>query len=156
MLRIFVSVIFSLQDCLSYDTTEYTSTQNTNISLPSDNFEISADILSNKWDGYPQIYFGTELNVNNVAFGHIVSHDSIIYHGAEFKKNNSRLTMLETSSSKSTNTWYPVTLQKQGSNYSIICGNETLTYSNNTITIEKLFLIYIPNGKVKNLKIKAL
>ena len=103
-------------------------------------------------NSYPQVYIGTELNNNHISFGQMSQQKQ----GMEFKKNKSRLTLLLTNGSQSTNNWYNVTLKKQGDDYTFLWGNETLSYTNSSISADKLFLIYLPNGKSKNLKIKPL
>ena len=143
---------YELEDCTCYDTTEYNTQQSKDISLPSD-FEINIDLMAtSSSDSYPQVYIGTELNTNHISFGQMSQQKQ----GMEFKKNNSRLTLLLTNGSQSANNWYNVTLKKQGDDYTFLWGNETLSYTNSSISADKLFLIYLPNGKSKNLKIKPL
>ena len=143
---------YELEDCTCYDTTEYNTQQSKDISLPSD-FEINIDLMSTSSNNsYPQVYIGTELNNNHISFGQMSQQKQ----GMEFKKNKSRLTLLLTNGSQSTNNWYNVTLKKQGDDYTFLWGNETLSYTNSSISADKLFLIYLPNGKSKNLKIKPL
>ena len=147
-----LSESITIEDCTCYDTTEYNTQQSKDISLPSD-FEIDVDLMAtSSSDSYPQVYIGTELNTNHISFGQMSQQKQ----GVEFKKNNSRLTLLLTNGSQSVNNWYNVTLKKQGDDYTFLWGNETLSYTNSSISADKLFLIYLSNGKSRNLKIKPL
>ena len=106
----------------------------------------------NQRNEYPQFYVGTELSTNHVSVGEMNQG----YFGTEFKKNNTQLTRLLTNNTKSANTWYTCKLRKEGNDYSVIIDNETLTYTTDQMNPQYLFLIYLPNGKSKNLKIKPL
>ena len=102
---------------------------------------------------YPQLYLGTELNVNNIAVGQMTKEG---LQGFEFKKNNSRVTLQMTNSNATVNTYYTVKFTKNGNNYSFEFNNETLTYTNSTVTPTYLFLIYLPYAKARNIKIKSI
>lgn len=144
----------TIEDCTRYDTIEYTTRQDVQWAMPTGDFEVSADFYhTSNWDSFPQLYIGTELNVNNIAYGKIHNNK----YGAEFKKNGSRLTMIETNADLSNNTYHTIKLTRIGDLYTVICDNgETLTYSNNTILPTYLFIIYVPQSKIKNIKIKPL
>lgn len=146
--------IFVVEDCTRYDTTEYTTRQDVQWAMPTGDFEVSADFYhTSDSNSYPQLYIGTELSVNNIAYGKIHNYK----YGAEFKKNGSRLTMIETNANLSNNTYHTIKLTRIGDLYTVICDNgETLTYSNNTIPPTYLFIIYVPQSKIKNIKIKPL
>lgn len=123
--------------------------------MPSD-FEITAELMyTNSSNSYPQIYIGTGLNTNSIGFGQIYQDGR---QGFEFKKNNSRLTLQVTTSTATINTWFTIKFTKQGNDYSLQFNNETLTYTNSTVTPTYIFLIYNPssNSKCRNIKIKAL
>ena len=129
----------------------YTNTIDAQIPLPSD-FEITTEFYMGAYDHYCQVYIGTELGVNNIAFGNVVSG----YQGWEFKKNNTRLTLAYQNFKPSLNTWYTVKVSKEGNNYTLECNNSTLTYTNSTIIPSYIFLIYLPDGKCRNIRIKEL
>ena len=77
--------------------------------MPSEDFSISAELMyTSSRNAYPQLYIGTELNVNNIAFGQMREGGN---QGFEFKKNNTRVTFQEFNSTQSSNTWYHIELK---------------------------------------------
>lgn len=148
------SEIFVIEDCTYYNTTEYTSNQNLQIGMPDGDFSISAELMyTSSRNAYPQLYIGTELNVNNIAFGQMRETGR---QGVEFKKNNTRLTLQEFNSLQSVNQWYGIELKRENDLYSLIWNNNTLTYTDSSVIVDYLFLIYLPYGKCRNVKIKPL
>lgn len=147
---------YELQDCTRYSTTEYTTRQDVQWAMPNGDFEIEADLIGTATtNSYPQLYIGTALNTNHISVGQMTSNGSN-YVGMEFKKDNSRLSLQQFNTSQPVNTYYPIKLTRVGNLYTLYWNNQTLTYTNSTILPTYLFIIYLPYGKCKNLKIKPL
>ena len=153
----FVSETYAIQDCTKYDTTEYTTRQDVQWAMPTGDFEVSADLMGTALSGsYPQLYIGTILNTNHISIGQMTSNGSANYVGMEFKKDNSRISLQSFTDSQSKNTYYNIRLTRVGNLYTLYWNNQTLTYTDTQITPTYFFLIYLPNGKCKNVKIKPL
>ena len=123
------------------------------VPMPTGDFSISAELKYTGNNAYPQLYIGTELNVNNIAFGQIDRNGS---QGYEFKKNNSRLTMQQFNTTQPSNEWYNIELKRENDLYTLIWNDNTLTYTNSSVIVSYLFLLYLPNGQCRNIKIKPL
>lgn len=148
--------IYEVQDCTKYDTTEYTTRQDVQWAMPNGDFEIEADLMGTATtNSYPQLYIGTVLNTNHISIGQMTSNGNN-YVGMELKKNNTRITLQQFNTKQSTNVYYNIKLTRIGNDYTIYWNNQTLTYTNSTVEPTYLFLIYLPSGKCKNIKIKAL
>lgn len=151
-----VSETYDVQDCTRYDITEYTTRQDVQWAMPTGDFEISADLMGTASNGsFPQLYLGTALSTQHISIGQMTSNGNN-YVGMEFKKDNSRLTLQQFNTKQSTNVYYNVKLTRVGNDYTLYWNNQTLTYTNSTINPTYLFLIYLPHGKCKNIKIKPL
>lgn len=146
-----VSETITIEDCVTYDTTEYTSSQNKDIALPP-NFEITVELMATtSYGAYPQIFIGDGQGDEYVSFGQI----NFQKQGMNFYTPTSRYQPL-VQNNQTPNEWYTVILTKQGDNYQFKWSNETLSHTNSTISTDKLYLIRLVNGKCRKIKIKPL
>lgn len=146
-----VSETFTIEDCVAYDTTEYTSSQNKDIALPP-NFEITVELMATtSYGAYPQIFIGDGQGDEYVSFGQI----NLQKQGMNFDTPTSGYQPL-VQNNQTPNEWYTVILTKQGDNYQFKWSNETLSHTNSTISTDKLYLIRLVNGKCRKIKIKPL
>lgn len=146
-----VSETFTIEDCVAYDTTEYTSSQNKDIALPS-NFEISVELMATtSYGAFPQIFIGDGQGDEYVSFGQM----NLQKQGINFHTPTSGYQPL-VQYNQTPNEWYTVILTKQGDNYQFKWSNETLSHTNSTISTDKLYLIRLVNGKCRKIKIKPL
>lgn len=146
-----VSETFTIEDCVTYDTTEYTSSQNKDIALPP-NFEITVELMATtSYGAYPQLFIGDGQGDEYVSFGQI----NLQKQGMKFGTPSSSYQPL-VQNNQTPNEWYTVILIKQGDNYQFKWSNETLNHTDSTISTDKLYLISLVNGKCRNMKIKPL
>lgn len=146
-----VSETITFEDCLTYDTTEYTTNQNKDITLPSD-FEISVELMATtSYGAYPQLFIGDGQGEEYVSFGQL----NMQKQGMDFHTSTSSYVPL-VQNNQTPNEWYTVILIKQGDSYQFKWSNETLNHTDSTISTDKLYLISLVNGKCRNMKIKPL
>lgn len=149
----FLQETYAIEDCYVYDTTLYE--QNTtsyksfdlNYTLPS-NYSITWEGYANASNGLCYLIIGNDLQ-NRVTYGKIATNfnNQLMLH-----ENNSSKSNQGTGNTMPNATWYT---------HSATVQNNTVTYENKMVTssivnLTNLLAIYLNNGKIRNIKVKAL
>ena len=154
MVRIFLIQTFAICDAWRYSTTEYTSTQNVNWSLPNSDFEITwkSYPLTGQGSRFPQLGIGTD--TNNIIY--IGQGDNSGKTTFVYKCNGTNQEVLTATHLATDNAW-------NNYEYSIVNGvhtlkaiGDTLTSTKSCVTLSKVVQIYNQNSKIKDILIKPL
>jgi len=150
---IFVSKTYAICDAWRYSTTEYTSTQNVNWSLPSGNFEIDFKCRPSARSGcFPQIGIGTDTN-NIIYMGQGQSDGETTF---VYKCNGTNQEVLTGTHQSTLNDWNDYEYSIVNGVHTLKAIGDTLTSTKSCVTLSKLVQIYNQNSKIKDILIKPL
>ena len=151
-----VSETYSIEDCTRYVTTEYSTIETPNWSLPNSDFKLEFELYpKSRSSCFPQIGIGT--NTSNLIYigqGNQDGRCSFIY-----KVNGTNTEVWNTKSITTQNSWNTIEYSFVNGEHTFKAVGETHTSSATGITLSKVVQIYNHtnnSSKIRNIKIKPL
>lgn len=142
----------TIENCIYYDATEYSSTHNYNWTLPSDNFIVFFEVYpQSRSECFPQLSIGE--NSNKFAWvgqGYHNGQNSMVY-----KVNNTTEKSVSGNTVNSLNEYTLIKYIYVNGEHNLIANNETITLDMDMIP-QTLFQCYNSNSKIRNVKVKPL